>query len=76
MILTEEIYEANIPECCELKTFRAHCDIVGICWGLAHNIKAGKTTECGICDFNTEVTDEDRKLYWAKQRTWDILNER
>jgi hypothetical protein len=75
MKLTEEIYEANIPKCCKLKTYSEHLDIVGLCWGLAHNIKAGKTTNCGMCEFNTEVTDEQRKEYWEQQHTWRILSE-
>jgi hypothetical protein len=49
-----EMYEKNIPPCCELKTFNEHVEIL-LCWGITSAIeKNTKKSNCGDCEYNTE----------------------
>lgn len=51
-----KIYEANIPECCSLKTFQEHADELMLCWGITAAIESGtsKKNNCGICEYNKD----------------------
>lgn len=77
--LTEEAYVAGIPDNCDAKTWDRHVHEIGICWGLAHDIEQGNNTrdpkKCGMCDYNNNVTDEERSNYWRGVHTWNILSE-
>lgn len=50
MNLTDEIYQAGIPNCCTLRTTQEHIDKIALCWGLVADIECGhdtKNNECG-----------------------------
>lgn len=65
MNITPELYEANIPDCCELRTTKEHEQIM-LCWGLISQIERGtakKDQNCGMCDYNTLITQEEYKAF-------------
>lgn len=58
--LTEKEYEELIPPHCILKTFSAHKEQAGLCWGITYGM-IDKNTDwnyCDGCEFcnNTEQT--------------------
>ena len=51
--ITEELYTASIPKCCEFQTLQEHKDNLMLCWGLTASIEKGKSMNCTNCDLNT-----------------------
>ena len=72
--VTAELYAANIPKCCEYQTMAQHEDMM-LCWGLVSSIKHDHTMNCGYCELNTQVTDQERKEEYERNKTWRILND-
>ena len=56
--VTEELYKANIPDCCQFRTFEEHMEIM-LCWGLVSSIEQGKTQNCSFCDFRIKGEQND-----------------
>jgi len=56
--VTNEYYEANIPECCILKTFQEHKEELMLCWVLLHEMGKRmdtKNRKCGKgCDYHVD----------------------
>jgi len=75
IVITPELYEANIPKCCLYQTFDDHSEILMMCWSLANSIKQGKKPNCGFCEFNITVTKQQRDEHYAKLRTFNILKD-
>jgi hypothetical protein len=65
--VTPEVYAANIPDCCSLRTFEDHTHIM-LCWGLISQIERGtaaKDQNCGMCEFNTLISKEEYQAFWS-----------
>lgn len=76
--ITPEIYTANIPGCCRLRTYEEHMDIM-LCWGLVNQIREGYDAKaCGMCEFNAEPAGDFARIAYfedrQKKRVWDILS--
>lgn len=72
-------YAAAIPECCELRTFNAHAEALGLCSGIMAEIRDNTPpTPCGMCEYNTDPEAERlRKEYrdqQLKRRMWAVLS--
>lgn len=53
MQITPEIYEKNIPSCCQFRTLKEHEDDLLLCWSLVKSIEDDKPMNCSNCEFNT-----------------------
>ena len=78
MKITAEEYQAAIPDCCKLRTFEEHAEILMLCWGITKQIETGsEQTTCGMCEFNAEPAGDFARLEWhreqSKKRVWNIL---
>ena len=72
--LTEAEYAAGIPKCCAYQTMQQHMEDLLGCWGLISSLENNTPMDCGYCDLNTAVTDEERREHYAKLKTWDIIS--
>lgn len=73
-----EEYQAAIPGCCRLRTFKEHAEEIMFCWGITVQIESGsKVTPCGMCEYNAEPAGDFARIEWhveqEKQRMWDKL---
>ena len=72
----ESKYMAAVPGCCRLRTFEDHQDIM-LCWSVANQVRTGKETSCGICEFNAEPAGAAARIECeterAKARMWNTL---
>jgi len=75
IVLTAELYEANIPKCCLYQTLEQHTEDLMMCWSLASSIKKGVPIDCGFCELNTAVTKQQRDEHYAKIKTFSILRD-
>lgn len=49
--LTEQHYEANIPDECSMTTMQDHLNMM-LCWGLQSALERGQKMDCSGCDEN------------------------
>jgi hypothetical protein len=55
---TQEQYEANIPKCCVLQTYKEHCDHLMLCWSIVSGT-LNANSECGkACEYHKEHDPE------------------
>lgn len=56
--VSEAEYQAAIPKCCFYQTIEAHCECLGLCWGLLTAIKGGYEMDCSGCEMNIKEKKE------------------
>lgn len=76
--ITEQTYQAAIPGCCRLRTFKEHAEKLMLCWSITSQLHNGtKETPCGMCEFNAEPAGAAARIEYeterAKKRMWDTL---
>lgn len=51
--VTEEVYAAHIPVCCDYQGMKAHVNGLMLCWGLMSALEAGREMDCRGCELAT-----------------------
>jgi len=59
--ITNEQYQAAIPECCRFQTAREHHDYLFWRWGLCAAIEDNVPMKCGECEFATRKIEAMEK---------------